>query len=71
MMILDKPVVFQIDSGASINIAPLKYLKYESIETTSKTLQMWNGSAEKAVGTTEDTESSNSENLQSQRHHSW
>ena len=52
MMIHDNPVVFQVDSGASINILPMKYLQHESIETTSKKLQMWNGSIVKPVGTT-------------------
>ena len=52
MMIHDNPVVFQVDSGASINILPIKCLQHESIETTSKKLQMWNGSIVKPVGTT-------------------
>ena len=52
MLIHGNPVVFQVDSGASINILPKKYLQNESIEMTTKKLQMWNGSMMKPVGTT-------------------
>ena len=45
-------MVFQIDSGASINILPRKYLQNEGIQSTSKKLKMGNGSVLNPVGET-------------------
>jgi transposase InsO family protein len=41
MMINDEPVVFQIDTGASVNIMPSRYAPY--VTPTNKMLTMWNG----------------------------
>ena len=50
MLIDNKKVNFQIDCGASINIIPAKHAGHE-IKWTTKTLQMWNGSQVKPIGT--------------------
>ena len=51
MIMKDKPVTFQIDSGSTINILPRKYLSEEDNMTeSSKTLKMYNGSTDKACG---------------------
>ena len=52
MIVNKRPVVFQIDSGASINILPRKYLQNEEIQNTTKKLKMWNGSVLNPVGGT-------------------
>ena len=52
MIVNKRPVVFQIDSGASINILPRKYLQNEEIQNTTKKLKMWNGSVLNPVGET-------------------
>jgi len=41
MLVGDKTVAFQIDTGASINILPVNYAPY--IHPTCKKLTMWNG----------------------------
>ena len=52
MIVNKRPVVFQIDSGASMNILPRKYLQNEEIQNTTKKLKMWNGSVLNPVGET-------------------
>ena len=44
------PVVFQVDSGASTNILPKKFLQNEEIKPSKKTLKMWNGTIVKPLG---------------------
>lgn len=52
MLIDDRKVNFQIDCGASVNIILTKHTTGHDIQTTTKTLQMWNGSEVKPIGTT-------------------
>lgn len=52
MIVHDEAVIFQVDSGTSINILPRKHLRDEVMEETKKKLQMWNGSSVKPVGVT-------------------
>ena len=47
----NKKVNFQIDCGESINIVPAKHAQGHEIKSTTKTLQMWNGSEVKPIGT--------------------
>ena len=49
MLIDGKPVKFQIDSGASTNVIPVKYVDGEILPTTVK-LKMWNHSVITALG---------------------
>ena len=44
MIVNKRPVVFQIDHGASINILARKYLHNEGIQSTANKLRVWNGS---------------------------
>lgn len=51
----EKPVVFQIDCGASVNVLPIKYLPHELHDKICRekngTLRMWNGKLVNTVGT--------------------
>ena len=51
MLIDDKPVEFQVDCGASINILPDEFVGKEEISPTAKTLIMWNKTEVKPKGT--------------------
>ena len=51
MLVGDKPVQFQVDCGASINILPEKLVGNQEISPTSKTLIMWNKTKVKPKGT--------------------
>ena len=51
MLIGDKPVTFQIDSGATTNIIPEIYVNdLTEINNCSKTLKMYNGATERTIG---------------------
>ena len=52
MIVEERKVQFQVDSGASTNILPAKYIKDAHINPTHRTLRMWNGSEVKPLGTT-------------------
>ena len=52
MLIDDRKVNFQMDCGASVNIIPVKHRTGYNIQTTTKTLQMWNRSQVKPIGRT-------------------
>jgi hypothetical protein len=45
-----KPVVFQLDSGASVNLLSVDYVDRDEIKSSSKTLVMWNGTKLKPLG---------------------
>ena len=45
-----KGVKFQVDSGASLNIIPVKFVADKKLEPTTKTLQMWNDTTLKPLG---------------------
>lgn len=49
MLVGDNLVTFQIDSGATANLIPLKYVNVE-IQNTEKSLQMWNKNDLKPIG---------------------
>ena len=42
MVVDKKEVKFQVDSGASVNVIPVKFVADKELERTTKTLQMWN-----------------------------
>ena len=51
MLIATRPVTFQIDTGASVNLLPEHYIpKTSVIHPTTKQLTMWNGTKLKPVG---------------------
>ena len=50
MLVAQKPVVFQLDSGASVNLISAKYVDAATIKPSRKTLIMWNGSTLKPLG---------------------
>ncbi|KAK3723357.1 hypothetical protein QZH41_002823 [Actinostola sp. cb2023] len=52
MLIDEKSVTFQVDSGSSINIIPEKYAGERPIIPTQRRLRMWNGAEMNPVGTT-------------------
>ncbi|KAK3744055.1 hypothetical protein QZH41_000989 [Actinostola sp. cb2023] len=52
MLIDEKSVTFQVDSGSSINIIPEKYAGEQPIVPTQRRLRMWNGAEMNPVGTT-------------------
>ena len=52
MLINKKPVSFQIDCGASINILPKTFLDGHEVQPTTKTLLMWNKTQVKPIGIT-------------------
>lgn len=49
MMIQDEEVIFQIDTGATVNVLPQKYAT--DINPTTRTLQMWNDTTMQPIGT--------------------
>ena len=51
MRVNNHNVTFQIDTGATVNILPLKYADASKLNNTSKTLSMWNDSKIKPLGT--------------------
>lgn len=50
MLIKQKPVRFQIDSGASTNILPSKHVEGVELSPCSQSLVMWNSTKVKPVG---------------------
>ena len=50
MMVKGKPIVFQLDSGASVNILNEKHVMGKILEHSNKTLVMWNGADVKPLG---------------------
>ena len=50
-MVVDrKHVKFQVDSGASLNVIPAKFVADKKLEGTTKTLQMWNDTTLQPLG---------------------
>ena len=50
MLIGEKKVRFQIDTGATVNLMPLKYVKDVELRNTEASLHMWNNSVVKPQG---------------------
>ena len=50
MFIDKKNVKFQVDSGASVNVIPVKFVADKKLEPTTKTLQMWIDTTLKPMG---------------------
>ena len=50
MMMEGKPIVFQLDSGTSINILNVKHVTLKILEPSNKTLVMWKGVKVKPLG---------------------
>ena len=50
MFVDKKEVKFQVDSGASVNVIPVKFVSDKELEPTTKTLQMWNDTILKPLG---------------------
>ena len=50
MFVDKKEVKFQVDSGASVNVIPVKFVSNKKFEPTTKTLQMWNDTTLKPLG---------------------
>ena len=50
MMVKGKPIDFQLDSGASVNILNEKHVMVKTLEHSNKTLVMWNGAEVKPLG---------------------
>ena len=50
MMVKRKPIAFQLDSGASVNILNEKHVMGKTLEHSNKTLVMWNGAEVKPLG---------------------
>jgi len=42
MVVNKKHVKFQVDSGASVNVIPVRFVADNNLQRTTKTLQMWN-----------------------------
>ena len=51
IIVNEKPVRFHVDSGASVNTLPMKYVRTSQFIPCNKTLQMWNNSEFKPVCT--------------------
>ena len=51
MIVNGHNVIFQIDTGATTNIIPQKYIPEETIIATDSTLTMWNGAKFFPAGT--------------------
>ena len=45
-------IVFQVDTGATVNILPERFINSDNLEKTDKTLKMWNGAELVPLGTT-------------------
>ena len=41
---------FQVDSGALVNVIPTKFVPDDKLESTTKTLHMWNDATLKPLG---------------------
>ena len=50
MFVDKKEEKFQVDSGASVNVIPAKFVTDKKFEPTMKTLQMWNDTTLKPLG---------------------
>ena len=50
MMVKRKPIAFQLDSGAPVNILNEKHVMGKAQEHSNKTLVMWNGAEVKPLG---------------------
>ena len=50
MIVSGKPVNFQLDCGATVNILPVKYLNKQEMKPCENTLVMWNGTTVKPLG---------------------
>lgn len=50
MVVNNKEVKFQLDTGANVNLIPKKFVPQNLIEMTDSTLTMWNGSRFKPAG---------------------
>ena len=50
MFVDKKEVKFQVDSVASVNVIPVKFVADKKLEPTTKTLQMWNDTTLKPLG---------------------
>ena len=46
----DKSVKFQIDSGATVNLLPKKYVSKDDIHPSDVTLHMWNRTTREVIG---------------------
>ena len=51
MLIDKKPVKYQLDCRASVNLLPIKYIRNREIVPCDRTLVMWNGTKMKPAGT--------------------
>ena len=52
MILKGKAIRFQVDSEATVNVLPAKYVGHDEINPTKKFLQMWNRSELKHEGVT-------------------
>ena len=50
MLVEEKHLKFQVDSGASVNIIPARIVEGTEMQTTTNMLQMWNDAALKPQG---------------------
>ena len=50
MLVEEKRLKFQVDSGASVNIIPARFVESTEMQTTTNMLQMWNDAALKPQG---------------------
>ena len=50
MVVAKKPVKFQVDSGASVNVIPAALAPDEPLKRTTKTLRMWNNTTVHPLG---------------------
>ena len=50
IIVNNKPVKVQIDSGASVNVLPEQYVSPADIQTTTTVLQIYNKSVVKPLG---------------------
>ena len=50
MVVAKKPVKFQVDSGASVNVIPAELAPDEPLKRTTKTLRMWNDTTLQPLG---------------------
>lgn len=50
MLLRDRPVTFQLDCGASVNIIPRVHIEDVVLEPTTRKLRMWNESVVSPLG---------------------
>ena len=50
MVVNKRHVKFQVDSGASVNVIPVRFVADNKLQRTTKTLQMWNETTLKPLG---------------------